>query len=265
MARGLSGAAKKVNKFELYEEAVQSADVDARVIKRIFKKVRGRAARSLREDFCGSGWLCAEWCALSKKNYAVGLDLDRDVLQWGRDRHLSKKLGDRVRLLHCNVLDAPDERFDIVVAFNYSYQIFHTRSELLEYVRAVRGHLVDDGVLILDIYGGPDSQTELEEEREHDNFTYVWDQASFNPVDYRFLAHIHFSFPDGSEMREAFTYDWRLWQLPELRDVLLEAGYSDVLAFFEKEDADGEGTGKYRQRERVDADLAWNAYLVATK
>lgn len=257
--------AQKANRFELYEAAVQSADVDAKAIKRIFKQVRKRPARSLREDFCGSGWLCAEWCKLSKQNVATGIDLDADVLAWGQATHFKKKIADRAKLLHCNVLDAPNDKFDVIVAFNYSYQIFHTRRSLLEYVRAVRGGLVDDGLLILDIYGGPDSQVELEEERELDDFTYIWDQVSFNPVDYRFLAHIHFDFPDGSSMREAFTYDWRLWQLPEIRDLLLEAGYSDVVVFFEQEDKNGEGTGSYKARTRVDADLAWNAYVVALK
>lgn len=266
MKKKSASQAEKANKFELYEAAVQSADVDAKAIKRIFKKVRGRPARALREDFCGSGWLCAEWCRLSKKNRATGIDLDSAVLEWGRARHLKKRtLRERVKLLHCNVLDAPDDLFDAIVAFNYSYQIFHTRNALLKYVRATRNHLVDDGVLILDIYGGPDSQVELEEKRELKEFTYVWDQAAFNPVDYRFLAHIHFEFPDDSCLRKAFTYDWRMWQLPELRDLLLEAGFREVRAFFEQEDEDGEGTGKYKERTKMDADLAWNAYVVALK
>jgi hypothetical protein len=67
-------------------------------------------------------------------------------------------------------------------------------------------------------------------------------------------------------MRRAFTYDWRLWQLAELRDALLDAGFAGVEAYWEGEDADGQGTGLFHRVVRpVDNDPGWNAYLVATK
>ncbi len=39
------------------------------------------------------------------------------------------------------------------------------------------------------------------------------------------LCHIDFKFEDGSVQKRAFSYDWRLWILPEIREVLAEAGF----------------------------------------
>ena len=36
----------------------------------------------------------------------------------------------------------------------------------------------------------------------------------------RVTLHIHFEFPDGSRIERAFGYHWRLWQIPELHDLL---------------------------------------------
>ena len=61
------------------------------------------------------------------------------------------------------------------------------------------------------------------------------------------LCHIHFSFPDGSKIKKAFTYDWRLWTLPEIRELLLEAGFQRATVYWEgtneeTEEGDGEFT-----------------------
>ena len=52
-------------------------------------------------------------------------------------------------------------------------------------------------------------------------FTYIWQQASFNAVDRRLLAWIHFEQKGAPRMARAFVYDWRMWTLPELRDAVL--------------------------------------------
>jgi hypothetical protein len=62
-------------------------------------------------------------------------------------------------------------------------------------------------------------------------FTYVWEQKRFNALDHEILCHIHFQLKDGTWMRRAFTYDWRLWTVPEIRDALLEAGFRDTLVY----------------------------------
>ena len=45
----------------------------------------------------------------------------------------------------------------------------------------VREQLTEDGLFILDAYGGSDSFPEMEEDRDLDGFTYVWDQNHYNP------------------------------------------------------------------------------------
>ena len=126
--------------------------------------------------------------------------------------------------------------------------------------------LVDDGVMFLDCFGGYDAFRELEEKREYRGHTYVWDQASYNPVTGEILCHIHFQFRDGSKLPQAFTYDWRLWTLPEIREVLAEAGLSRTVVYWQGwDDKTGEADGKFAPVERADADAGWIAYLAAVK
>ena len=61
----------------------------------------------------------------------------------------------------------------------------------------------------------------------------IWDQKAYNPINGDMLCHIHFSFPDGSKIKKAFTYDWRLWTLPEIRELLLEAGFQRATVYWE--------------------------------
>jgi hypothetical protein len=136
----------------------------------------------------------------------------------------------------------------------------------LEYFRSVRAGLIDDGIFFLDAYGGYDAPREIEEERECDGFTYIWEQASFNPIDATMTCHIHFRFSDRSRMDRAFSYHWRLWTLPEITELLTEAGYSDVTVYWEGTDEENnEGNGIYLPAEIGDADPGWVCYIVAQR
>jgi hypothetical protein len=65
-------------------------------------------------------------------------------------------------------------------------------------------------------------------------------------------------------MKKAFTYDWRLWSLPELRDLLLEVGFKDVIVYWEgTNNRTGEGNGVWLQSTRGEACAGWIAYVVA--
>jgi hypothetical protein len=124
----------------------------------------------------------------------------------------------------------------------------------------------DDGIFICDAYGGSDSFIEMEEERHLDGFTYVWDQNHYNPITGDVINHIHFRFPDGSALEEAFTYEWRLWTIPEIRELLMEAGFGKVTVWWEGDDEDGEaGDGEFEPSERGEACPGWIAYLTAEK
>ena len=122
--------------------------------------------------------------------------------------------------------------------------------------------MTHDGAFFIDIHGGVESVESLEEIQEFDGYEYVWDQEAFDPINGTALRYIHFRFPDGSEIERAFQYDWRIWTLPELTDLLREAGFSGVEVYWEGDDGDGEGNGIFTKTDEVENELSWVAYLV---
>jgi len=154
---------------------------------------------------------------------------------------------------------------NVLVAFNFSYFIFDTREKLRGYFERAYQGLKDDGVFFVDLFGGPEAQEEMREKTKHKGFTYIWHQAEFNPVTHFIRCHIHFKFRDGSRIKKAFTYEWRLWSAPEIRELLLEAGFRKATVYWEGEDEDGEGNGEFTPAETGAADLAWIAFIVAEK
>jgi cyclopropane fatty-acyl-phospholipid synthase-like methyltransferase len=181
-------------------------------------------------------------------------------------------MSDRIRLIERNVLDEPDEKVDLTCALNFSYCCFKTREELRSYFENARKGLKEDGILVLDLLGGTETMDELEEDREGDddeNYTYIWDQAKFNPINHHMTCHIHFEFDDDSRLDKAFTYEWRLWMIPEVTELLKEAGYSKVRVYWEEfvededDDEEMEGTGIYHDVTEAEQQESWVNYIVA--
>jgi hypothetical protein len=226
----------------------------------------------LREDFCGTANTACEWVSRDDNHQAVGIDLDKSVLEWGnlyKLAELDETQLERIELLNEDVLQSRPGLADIILAMNFSYYLFLERDDLREYfVNALDG-LVSDGILFLDAYGGYEAPMELTEPREcqdqdGNDFTYIWEQAEFNPIDSCMTCHIHFEFPDKSRMDKAFSYHWRLWTLPEIREILYEAGFSKVDIYWEGTDEEkNEGNGIYMPSEIGDADPGWVCYIVA--
>ena len=102
-----------------------------------------------------------------------------------------------------------------------------------------------------------------DDEGEVEDFTYVWQQAEYNPITHETLCYIHFKFDDGSKIERAFTYDWRLWTIAELRELLYEVGFTTVRVYWEATGKDGEGTGEYRATEKEENQESWLVYIVA--
>ena len=259
--------AQLADKYVLYQQSVQEPEPDLLFINRIFKNEFGRPARLLREDFCGTALTSFAWVAMHKENRAFGIDLDPEPLDWGREHNMSDLNADqasRVKLIEGDVRTIGHEKVDVTIAFNFSYFLFKTRPEMLEYFRKARGTLRPEGLLILDAYGGPDAQRTYEETRELDGFNYIWDQNRFDPINNHGFNYIHFDFPDGSRMKRAFSYDWRIWSLPELREILHEVGFANVDTYWEGTDPEtNEGNSIFTKRKRAQDDPAWVAYLVA--
>lgn len=260
------------DRYELYELAVQDAEGECALVDQAWKERRGRVPRVVREDFCGTALVCREWVRRNPRNIAYGVDLDPDVLQWGAAaarkgrKKLSQSQLKRIHLVQGDVRTIRTQPVDSVLAMNFSYSVFKTRDGLREYFRAARAALVKDGLFLLDAYGGSDSYLEIEEPRDLDGFTYIWDQNHVNPITGHVINHIHFAFPDGTKMKNAFTYDWRLWSLPELQEILREAGFRDVVVYWEGTNEEtGEGDGEFTISDRGEACAGWIAYLVAEK
>jgi SAM-dependent methyltransferase len=265
------------DKHLLYSASVQSPDTDLDFFERVYKRTRGERFRTLREDFCGTAALACEWVKRRKKNLAWGIDLDGPTLDWGR-KHNVRRLGkdaERLTLLQANVLEVTNPKVDVVAAQNFSYSVFKTRPDLSGYFRQVRRSLGSNGLFFLDAYGGTDAICEDEETRRIEatkafdgtkvpSFGYTWEQASFNPVDHHTVCHIHFKVR-GKKLKKAFTYDWRLWTLPELRELLLEAGFARADVYVEGWDEEEDDTdGIFRRRIRFENMSGWVAYVVGT-
>jgi SAM-dependent methyltransferase len=292
-ARKAPLTARTADPYDLYQRSVQNVEHEVDFVDRVFLRLRGRRARSLREDFCGTGNTACEWVRRRRANVAVGLDLDPRPLAWGRAHNVARLTPDqqaRVALVRGNVLSPPPlrglvasslrgspplprsvaasiRRFDLILAMNFSYWTFRTRALMLEYFTAARRALSRDGLFILDFFGGSDVLREMTESTRYGGqrtgFTYIWDQARYDPITGDYRCHIHFRFPDGSRLRRAFSYHWRLWTLPELRDILADAGFRRAAVYTEGDDGKGGGNGVFREARHSPADRTIIAYIVA--
>jgi SAM-dependent methyltransferase len=264
-SKEVRGAAAKACRHELYEQSVQEPEWDLEFVERVFREIRGRPAQSLREDFCGTALLCAEWVRGAEYRTAIGVDLDKETLDWAqvhRVEPLGARKGD-LTLVHADVCDVRTDPVDVIAALNFSYSLIHRRADLLRYFARAREGLGPDGLFMLDFHAGPNSQEELVEETAFEDFTYVWEQGELDALSAHASRAIHFSFPDGSELRDAFTYDFRVWTIPELRDVLHDAGFGQVDAYYEPFDEDGDVTGDPRRITHITHEDSWTGYLVS--
>ena len=253
---------------ELYEQSVQNVENEVEFLQTTFTELTGRTGYLFREDFCGTASASCQWVTQGPEFQAIGVDIDADVLEWGRENRVGRLPAEdqaRVSLIESDVLTVETPKVDLMAAFNFSYWIFEERAVMLSYFRRCYDALKDDGILFLDMFGGPEAEEETKEKTKHDGFTYIWHQAEFHPITRHMRCAIHFKFKDGSRIKKAFTYQWRLWTAPELRDLLLEAGFSKATVYWEGEDEDGEGNGEFTPNDRGEADLAWIAYIVVEK
>jgi hypothetical protein len=261
--------ARTADKQVLYQESVQSPEADARFFTRYFKRLTRRPLRILREDFCGTALLCCEFVRLHRENIAIGVDLDAPTLRWAQVHNLSRlppEARQRVHLALVNVLELRRPKVDAVAALNFSYSVFKTRRELGAYLKTAYASLSPGGMLFLDAWGGGETQFLMEERRRLHGFTYVWDQAEFDPITHEIRCNIHYEFRDGTRLRNAFVYDWRLWTLPELRELMFEAGFADVHVLWEGTNRKtGKGNGIFRRVARGGQERAWVAYVVGRK
>ncbi len=262
--------AKTADKYELYQLSVQSADADIDFLVDTYRSERHKRPRHFREDFSGTCLLTATWVERRKTHTAEAYDIDPEPLKWGKKNNLKPlgKAAKRAKQFVADVREPSAEAPDVRCAQNFSYWVFKTRTTMLDYFSKVYEDLAPDGIFVIDLHGGPECQQIVEEETEmvDEGFTYVWDQDSFRPISGEATLYIHFRFPDGSELSKAFSYDWRVWGLPELKEILYDAGFPVVHCFWEGTDEDGEsGNGIFEKEDQGEECDSFVAYLVALK
>ncbi len=257
------------DRHALYELAVQNVEHEYDFVNTTYRKIKGYKAHTLREDFCGTANMSCEWVKNRKKNTAIGVDLDPEVLAWGKKNKLGKlstEARKRITLIKDDVLMVKTKPVQVILAMNFSYQLFKTRKLMKDYFTQVHKSLSSDGIFFLDAFGGYDAYKEIREKTKLKGFSYIWDQASYNPITGDMTCHIHFHFPDKSRLRKAFTYKWRLWTLPEIQEILHDAGFSNITVHWEGTDEEtGEGDGNYSPSTHGDADPSWVCYITAEK
>jgi SAM-dependent methyltransferase len=258
---------KKADKHLLYQWSVQDVDEELEFAAEQHRKRSGRTAKVLREDFCGTALAACHWVQRHPNRRAIGLDLDRETLDWALEHNVKPlgKAAERVDLRQKDVRSVTIPKADIVLAMNFSYYVFFPLAELIRYFREVRRSLTPGGIFILDSYGGWESQQILREQRKVDSpegsFGYVWDQAEYDPINNRTLCHIHFKFKNGKTWEKAFTYDWRLYTPAETRDALTAAGFENVDIFWDHDENDE--TSDYRPTRNAENTPGWIAYIIA--
>ncbi|MBT8421356.1 MAG: class I SAM-dependent methyltransferase [Gammaproteobacteria bacterium] len=261
--------AEAKDRHALYQQAVQCVEAEIDFVDDTFKTLRGRWASSLREDFCGTASTACEWVRRRPTNHAVGVDIDADVQDWGRKHNVVKLDPDarqRILLQLADVRTVRTAPMDAILAMNFSCWLFTERKVLKEYFRHVRNGLSEDGVFFLDAYGGYECCKVIQDRNECDGFTYIWDQATYNPINGEMTCFIHFEFPDGSRLDSAFRYDWRLWTLPEILEILEESGFRRTIVYWQGTDEEtGEGNGVFTPETQGEPDPAWIAYITAER
>ena len=257
---------KEFDKYYYYQKSVQSPDADVEFFHKSFKDLRDKEALSLREDFCGTFSISCEWAKLGDKKRSIGIDLDLEPIEYGKENYFSKLNEDqqsRVQILHANVMSPENPKADIVSASNFSYFCFKTRTQLKDYFIKAFSSLSEEGMFVVDCFGGTDTTKPVEEETEHDEgFSYFWDQDNFDPVTNFAQFYIHFQ-REGEEKREqVFSYDWRMWSIPELKDLMYEVGFKKVVVMWEGTDEEGEGDGVFTPVEQGEDCESWVAYVI---
>ncbi len=248
--------------------AVQSPEADCQFISDTFKQIKGKRPHDLREDFCGTFAICCAWVKRNKHNRALGIDLDPEPIEYGKTHYLTKLKEEqqgRVEIKQGSVMNAQSRPMDVIIAFNFSFYLFKSRLMLRRYFKKALSGLRHDGLLIVDCFGGKDCQEANEEHSKISGFDYYWEQSGFNPITHEAMFHIHFKRKGEKKRERVFSYDWRLWTIPEIREIMLEAGFKRTHVYWEGTTRAGTGDGNFKKREIGEECNGWVAYVVAER
>lgn len=197
----------------------------------------GAEPRMLREDFCGTAGVARAWAKSGRNRRAIAVD--RDAAPLGRAGAAG------VRTVRCDVLKCP-LKADIISATNFPIGYWHTRPELVRYLKLCRARLKAGGVFVCDTYGGATAFTRGTMVRDIPapggvRIRYTWEQRKADPLTGLVEDAIHFRAVRAGEIvyqeADAFVYHWRLWSNPELREAMAEVGFRRTEVYAELADA----------------------------
>lgn len=264
---------KQHDKYLLYQRSVQDPPEDCELYAQMFQQIHpDREAKILREDFCGTFSFSCAWVKRSPEHRALALDLDPEPLAYGRKNYWPQLTADekkRLTVLKKNVISVTDPLADIIVAGNFSFLYLKEFETLVDYFKKARASLKPGGTLFLETAGGSEFTEKRMDRRtvksdDTGKFIYFWEQKSFEPISCQGSYAIHFQCADGRYLKDAFTYEWRLWTIPEVRLALKQAGFKDTRVFWEKYHH-GEGTGEYRLADKARNVEFFLSYVVGVR
>ena len=213
--------------LDLYEHAVQSPAHLAPFL----VALHGAGPTRLREDFGGTGALARAFVHAAPGRVALVVDLD--------PAPLARCAGHpdlRTLVADATALDDADPA-DIVFVGNFSLGYVECRRRLARYLEASRRRLAPGGLFACDMYGGPGAWRLGGLARrvplpDGSTLHYWWEHQAADPLTGIVVNAISFRIETAGEIVEelprAFVYRWRLRSLPELRDLLLDAGFESI-------------------------------------
>jgi SAM-dependent methyltransferase len=278
--------------LELYRWAVQDPETHAVVLRTMYGRLRpGRRPVILREDFAGTAAESVAWIALGPGRDAIAVDWHRPTLQWAQ-RRAARLLGARSSALQFIQADArvvgPPEvaPADVLSVLNFSILYLRHPEELRSYLRHALEGLAPDGILVLNLFGGPAAlqpgitrhwvtpRPRLPSEPPFPEFEYLWEVRQYDPASEQLDCRIHFTVPNPAtprrkrQVRDAFRYDWRVWSVHELVAACAQAGFSDVQLWRHTYDPAKGAAGVFLGCVEPESLLplhTWTAYIVACR
>lgn len=211
--------------------------------------------------------MCCEWVKLGHDYKAYGRDLGAAPVAYGKKAFLPRLTPEqrsRVAIERKDVLAPGGPKSDLITAMNFSYFVFKTRGELRAYFTNAYKNLRKDGALVLDCFGGGGVHRPNKERTVHPKFVYWWEQYDYDPVRNTARCAMHFK-PNGRPViKDAFTYDWRVWTIAEIRELLAEAGFRRSHIYWEGDDG-RHGNGKFAKDENGGREEIWISMIMAEK
>ncbi len=245
---------EKLNKHELYQRSVQNVHIEVEFFKKIYRMLFNKVPYKFREDFCGTGLLSCEWVKKDVQASAVGLDIDQETIDWGKENNINNLSSgfDRIELFNHNVLEEFDtsKNFDVICSLNYSHFLLNKRKDLVLYFSNVRKSL-KKGIFIMDFYGGSHIYTDHKYNRGDSDSFYEFRGKQMNNLANTSICSLNYRLKK-KKYTPLYEFNFRIYSVIELREALEDCGFC-MFKIYVKEIFDDEEDG-YTEYQELDMD-----------